>query len=73
MACQLIGHSIGQSCSAGSRVLVQASVYDEFLDLFLSAVQAIKVGDPSDPETFQGPQVSKLQVSEAVDLGLAAD
>lgn len=52
---------MGQSCNAGSRILVQDSVYDEFLKLFVAATKAFKVGDVKDPETFQGPQVSKLQ------------
>lgn len=58
-----IYENMGQSCTAGSRILVQDEIYDEFLRLFLDAVRAIKVGDPKDEDTFQGPQVSKLQVS----------
>ncbi|GAA5915187.1 hypothetical protein JCM6882_001132 [Rhodosporidiobolus microsporus] len=53
--------NMGQSCSAGSRILVQEEVYDEFCELFTKAAEAIKVGDPLDPETFQGAQVSKVQ------------
>lgn len=52
---------MGQSCCAGTRILVQDSVYDKFVDLFVKATEAYKVGNPADPETFQGPQVSKLQ------------
>lgn len=53
--------NMGQSCNAGSRILVQDSVYDEFLELFTAAAKAFKVGDVQDSETFQGPQVSKVQ------------
>lgn len=53
--------NMGQSCNAGSRILVQDSIYDEFLKLFVEATKAFKVGDVKDPETFQGPQVSKVQ------------
>lgn len=51
----------GQSCNLGSRVLVQNSIYDKFISLYVDAVKKIKVGDPLDKGTFQGPQVSKLQ------------
>jgi aldehyde dehydrogenase (NAD+) len=56
--------NMGQSCSAGSRVLVQDEVYDEFVKLFVEAAEQIVVGDPLDPTTFQGAQVSKVQVSQ---------
>ncbi|KAG0151267.1 hypothetical protein CROQUDRAFT_37076 [Cronartium quercuum f. sp. fusiforme G11] len=51
----------GQSCTAGSRILVQDSVYEKFLDLFIKATEAFQVGDPLDAKTFQGPQISKKQ------------
>lgn len=54
----------GQSCSAGSRVLVQDTVYDEFVALFIKATEAFKVGDPYDSDTFQGPQVSEVQFNK---------
>jgi len=53
--------NMGQSCSAGTRILVEESAYDEFVKLFVQATEAFQVGSPSDPETFQGPQVSKVQ------------
>ncbi|CAK9782169.1 putative aldehyde dehydrogenase [Cutaneotrichosporon oleaginosum] len=53
--------NMGQSCSAGSRVLVQAGVYDAFVAEFKRQAEAFAVGDVNDPKTFQGPQVSKLQ------------
>lgn len=53
--------SSGQSCNAGSRILVQESIYDKFLPLFVDAAKAFQVGDTKDPNTFQGPQVSKVQ------------
>lgn len=53
--------NMGQSCNAGSRILVQASVYDEFLELLVEATKAFKVGSTHDADTFQGPQISKLQ------------
>src|SRR5262249_43139535 len=41
----------GQVCLAGTRLLVQESIRDEFMARFERNVQAIKVGDPRDPET----------------------
>ncbi|KAI6141255.1 aldehyde dehydrogenase [Pisolithus tinctorius] len=51
----------GQSCVAGSRIFVQEGIYDEFLKLFTEKTRSIKVGDPFAPDTFQGPQISKIQ------------
>ncbi|KAG8221418.1 aldehyde dehydrogenase domain-containing protein [Butyriboletus roseoflavus] len=51
----------GQNCSAGSRIFVQEGIYDEFLKQFTEKTLAIKVGDPFEEETYQGPQVSKTQ------------
>jgi acyl-CoA reductase-like NAD-dependent aldehyde dehydrogenase len=48
----------GQDCCARSRVLVQRSVYDRFLDLLVEATRGVKVGDPSADETEMGPLVS---------------
>ena len=48
----------GQDCCARSRVLVQRSVYDRFLELFVDATRAVKVGDPTDDATEMGPLVS---------------
>lgn len=51
----------GQCCCAGSRIFVQAGVYDEFLEKFTKKSKAINVGDPFCKKTEQGPQVSQLQ------------
>jgi len=51
----------GQTCCAGSRVFVQAGIYDEFVEKFTKHVASLKVGDPFKSETFQGPQVSQIQ------------
>ena len=48
----------GQDCCARSRILVQRSVYDRFLDLLVDATRSVKVGDPSDESTEMGPLVS---------------
>jgi len=51
----------GQTCCAGSRIFVQESIYDKFLEGFTEQVKNLQVGDPFHPGTFQGPQVSQLQ------------
>jgi len=51
----------GQCCCAGSRVYVQDSIYDKFMEKFQAKVESLKVGDPFKADTFQGPQVSQLQ------------
>ncbi|KAJ4354589.1 aldehyde dehydrogenase (NAD(P)(+)) ald5 [Didymosphaeria variabile] len=51
----------GQCCCAGSRVYVQESIYDKFIEQFKARAEKNAVGDPFHEQTFQGPQVSKLQ------------
>jgi betaine-aldehyde dehydrogenase len=51
----------GQDCCARSRVLVEASIYDRFLEAFVAATHEIIVGDPLDPAAHLGPMVSKGQ------------
>jgi acyl-CoA reductase-like NAD-dependent aldehyde dehydrogenase len=49
----------GQDCCARSRILVQKSVYDRFLELLIDATGAVKVGDPQLEETEMGPLISR--------------
>jgi acyl-CoA reductase-like NAD-dependent aldehyde dehydrogenase len=48
----------GQDCCARSRILVQAAVYDRFLELLVDATRGMRVGDPEDPATEMGPLIS---------------
>jgi acyl-CoA reductase-like NAD-dependent aldehyde dehydrogenase len=48
----------GQDCCARSRILVQASVLDTFMELLEPAVTALRVGDPADAATQMGPLIS---------------
>ncbi|MFT4979695.1 MAG: aminomuconate-semialdehyde/2-hydroxymuconate-6-semialdehyde dehydrogenase [Myxococcota bacterium] len=48
----------GQICLCGSRVLVQRSIYDRFVPAFIEAVQALKVGPPSEPDSYLGALIS---------------
>ena len=51
----------GQDCCARSRILVERSAYDRFMELFETAVKGVKVGDPTLESTEMGPLVSRGQ------------
>ncbi|MBO8201594.1 aldehyde dehydrogenase [Streptomyces smyrnaeus] len=51
----------GQDCCARSRILVQRSVHDRFLELLEPAVHAFRAGDPAEAGTAMGPLVSARQ------------
>ena len=48
----------GQDCCARSRILVERSAYDRFLELLVEATKGVKVGDPEDDATEMGPLIS---------------
>ncbi|KAA9165769.1 aldehyde dehydrogenase [Amycolatopsis acidicola] len=48
----------GQDCCARSRILVQAPVYDRFMELLEPAVRGVRVGDPADTSSEMGPLIS---------------
>jgi betaine-aldehyde dehydrogenase len=51
----------GQDCCARSRILVESSIMDRFLEVLEEAVEAIRVGDPLDEHTQMGPLISAGQ------------
>jgi betaine-aldehyde dehydrogenase len=51
----------GEVCSAGSRILVQRSIYSRFVEAMTEKAKAIKVGNPLSPDTKMGPVISKEQ------------
>jgi acyl-CoA reductase-like NAD-dependent aldehyde dehydrogenase len=53
----------GQLCSAGTRLLVEESVRDEFLDKLVSRAEALRVGDPLDEQTQLGAVMSAEQMA----------
>jgi acyl-CoA reductase-like NAD-dependent aldehyde dehydrogenase len=64
----------GQDCCARSRILVQQSVFDRFLELLIDKTKHLVVGDPGDPGTEMGPLVSadhREKVASFVDGGVA--
>ena len=63
----------GQVCLCGSRILVEASIYDEFRDRLVGAVEKLRMGDPSDESTDLGSLISPehlQKVSDYVDLAI---
>jgi acyl-CoA reductase-like NAD-dependent aldehyde dehydrogenase len=64
----------GQDCCARSRILVERSAYDRFLELLVEATKGVRVGDPEDDATEMGPLISAEQrekVSSYVDASVA--
>jgi acyl-CoA reductase-like NAD-dependent aldehyde dehydrogenase len=53
----------GQTCICGSRLLIQDSIYDKFIDALVAKIKSIRIGDPADPSTQMGPVASSQQVS----------
>jgi aldehyde dehydrogenase (NAD+) len=62
----------GQCCTAGSRLFVEKRIHKEFVGRLAEKVKTRALGDPLDPNTEQGPQVSQEQLDKIlhyVDLG----
>ncbi|MFO1505281.1 MAG: 5-carboxymethyl-2-hydroxymuconate semialdehyde dehydrogenase [Steroidobacteraceae bacterium] len=63
----------GERCTAGSRILVQQSVYDGFVQRFVERAKKITVGDPLDESNIVGPMVSKQHLAKVrgyIELGV---
>ena len=54
----------GQKCSACSRAIVEAPVYDEFVARLKERVKNISVGDPSDPANYMGPVINERSLEK---------
>jgi acyl-CoA reductase-like NAD-dependent aldehyde dehydrogenase len=52
----------GEVCSAGSRLLVHEKIHDEFIEKLAARARRMKVGDPLDPATEMGAQISQVQL-----------
>ncbi|HEV7250210.1 MAG TPA: aldehyde dehydrogenase family protein [Shinella sp.] len=66
----------GQTCVAGSRILVQSGIYDTFVERYVASVARIRLGPPSSPKAHIGPVANRRQydringfVAEAVEAG----
>ncbi|MFF5965172.1 aldehyde dehydrogenase family protein [Streptomyces collinus] len=67
--------TMGQNCTAGSRVLVHDSIAEEVLHRFTTAAKGLVIGDPADARTQVGPLVSRTafdRVAAAVDAARSA-
>ena len=51
----------GQSCISVQRILVHASLYDDFKQRLVAATRVLQLGDPKDPKTFIGPMISEAE------------
>ena len=56
----------GQTCVAGSRLLVQRSIHDQFVEKLLALARTAKMGDPMDPATQVGPITNKPQFEKVL-------
>ena len=56
----------GEVCAAGSRILVQASVYDDFVEAFAARAASMTIGDPMDSKTRVGAIVSERQLERVL-------
>jgi 5-carboxymethyl-2-hydroxymuconic-semialdehyde dehydrogenase len=62
----------GERCTAGSRILVQKSIYASFVDKFVARAKRITVGDPLDEKTIIGPMISQAHLAKVrsyIELG----
>ena len=62
----------GERCTAGSRILVQQSIYADFVQKFVARAKKITVGDPLDEKTIVGPMISQghlAKVRSYIELG----
>ncbi len=69
---QALFYNMGQCCSAGSRLFVEEGAYDQVLEIVSSRAAKQTIGDPFDPNTTHGPQVSDEQfqtVMRYIDAG----
>jgi len=63
----------GEICTCPSRILVEESIYDQFIERFIARVEAIKLGHPLDPNTMMGAQASQDQYEKIlnyIEIGL---
>lgn len=58
----LFAFNQGEVCTCPSRALIHEKIYDKFMEKVLKRVEAIKVGNPLDPNTMMGAQVDEKQV-----------
>src|SRR5208283_1449803 len=63
----LFAFNKGEVCTCPSRVLIQDSIFDKFLELAVERVERIKMGNPLDPATMMGAQASHDQLTKIME------
>jgi aldehyde dehydrogenase (NAD+) len=58
----------GQICMSTNRIIVDAKIYDEFVDRFTQHVRGLKVGNPAESDTVIGPVINSEQLEKMLDL-----
>ncbi|WP_280539046.1 aldehyde dehydrogenase [Chromohalobacter sp. 11-W] len=66
-AAAAIFHNQGEVCIAGSRLLVENSIRERFVDKVLAAAESMQPGDPLDPASFMGAMVDQTQYQRVLD------
>jgi gamma-glutamyl-gamma-aminobutyraldehyde dehydrogenase/4-guanidinobutyraldehyde dehydrogenase/NAD-dependent aldehyde dehydrogenase len=66
-AAEAIFYNQGEVCIAGSRLLVENSVREAFIDRLLAAAESMQPGDPLDPDSFMGAIVDRTQYERVLD------
>ncbi len=72
-SCNGVFWNMGENCSAGTRVFVERSIYDDTLSAMVEHAKGVKLGDPFDEGTTMGPLVSKEQqarVERYIEIGM---
>lgn len=58
----------GQSCACAARILVESSIYDSFIEKFVAAVEAAKIGDPLRPDVMLGPVITEAAANRILEI-----
>jgi acyl-CoA reductase-like NAD-dependent aldehyde dehydrogenase len=72
MAAAAVFYNGGQTCTAGTRLIVEEKIHDEFLQRVIKKAAGWMPGDPLDPKTRMGPMIDCAQhetVADYVDIG----
>lgn len=72
MAAVAVFYNGGQTCTAGTRLIVEEKIRDKFIDMVIENAKGWMPGDPLDPATTMGPMIDKAQfntVAEYVGIG----
>ena len=72
-SCNGVFWNMGENCSAGTRVFVERSIYDDTLSAMVEHAKGVQLGDPFDEDTSMGPLISKEQqvrVERYIEIGM---